>query len=222
MSFHYLLADLDLRPFRKLLSVLGMLRCAPHELPALLRRMPRRLESLCLTAENLPEPCDFDSGECVLSKTGGAFNKTGGICMSQGCAQTLQSAVWRWGVCTTFRHARHLKGSHRQCTFVAGRKPRRSTIVTSDLGMLQCRRTRPRLSGSTGALVHHLAHQVLSFSCSMPLLLVPLTLPSPCTPLPTALVRHLRGLKEVSLYGHRTHDFAQLRRAVNIVRIMVS
>ena len=42
--------------------------------------------------------------------------------------------------------------------------------------------------------------------------------PSP----PTALVRHLPGLKEVSLYGHRTHDFAQLRRAVNIVRIMVS
>lgn len=57
-------AELDLRPFRKLLSVLGMLRCAPHDLPALLRRMPRRLESLCLTAENLPEPRDFDAGEC--------------------------------------------------------------------------------------------------------------------------------------------------------------
>lgn len=73
MPFPVHLADLDLRSFRKLLSVLGMLRCAPHELPALLRRMPRRLESLCLTAENLPEPRDFDAGECVLSKTWGVM-----------------------------------------------------------------------------------------------------------------------------------------------------
>lgn len=64
---------MDLRPFRKLLSVLGMLRCAPDELPALLRRMPRRLESLCLTAENLPEPRDFDVGESASAAgVGGA------------------------------------------------------------------------------------------------------------------------------------------------------
>ncbi len=34
-------------------------------------------------------------------------------------------------------------------------------------------------------------------------------------------MRHLRGLKEVSLYGHRSHDFSRLRRSVNVVRIMV-
>ena len=38
---------------------------------------------------------------------------------------------------------------------------------------------------------------------------------------PSGLVRHLRGLKEVSLYGHRGHDFSRLRRSVKIVRIMV-
>ena len=65
-SHEPLLAELDLRPFRKLVSLLGMLRCTPEELPAVLRRMPRRLESLCLTAENLPEPRDFDAGGCGL------------------------------------------------------------------------------------------------------------------------------------------------------------
>ena len=54
-------ADLDLRPFHKLLTLLGLLRCAPDELPRVLRRLPRSLESLCLTAENLPEPRGFDA-----------------------------------------------------------------------------------------------------------------------------------------------------------------
>ena len=56
-------AELDLRPFGKLLSVLGMLRCDDDALPAVLRRMPRCLESLCITAEGSPEPRDFDAGK---------------------------------------------------------------------------------------------------------------------------------------------------------------
>ncbi|KAL4438468.1 hypothetical protein ABPG77_000116 [Micractinium sp. CCAP 211/92] len=91
-----LVPELDLRPFRKLLSVLGTLRCDAAALPAVLRRMPRSLESLCITAEGSPEPRDFDAG----------------------------------------------------------------------------------------------------------------------------LVRHLRALREVSLYGHRRHDLAGLRRGVNMVRIL--
>lgn len=56
-------AELDLRPFRKLLSVLGTLRCDAAALPAVLRRMPRSLESLCITAEGSSEPRDFDAGK---------------------------------------------------------------------------------------------------------------------------------------------------------------
>lgn len=93
-----LVPELDLRPFRKLLSVLGLLRCAADEVAGVLRRMPRGLESLCLTAEGVEEQRNFDA----------------------------------------------------------------------------------------------------------------------------ELVRHLRHLREVSLYGHRRHNFARLRRSVNMIRILVS
>ena len=44
-------------------------------------------------------------------------------------------------------------------------------------------------------------------------------------PLPAAaaeMVRHLRRLQELSLYGHRVHNLARLRRRVNMIRILVS
>lgn len=88
---------MDLRPFRKLLSVLGMLRCAPDELPALLRRMPRRLESLCLTAENLPEPRDFDVGECASAAGMGVAGRleSGGPVARACWRRACRSRLWR-------------------------------------------------------------------------------------------------------------------------------
>ena len=68
------LSELDLRPFAKLTSLLGMLRCSDVQLARVLRRLPRGLESLCLTAEvegpagpGFPPPPagpprDFDAG----------------------------------------------------------------------------------------------------------------------------------------------------------------
>jgi hypothetical protein len=55
-----LVPELDLRPFTKLLSVLGHVGTA--DVAPVLRRMPRGLESLCLTAEGAPEPRDFEAG----------------------------------------------------------------------------------------------------------------------------------------------------------------
>ncbi|PSC74706.1 major facilitator superfamily isoform A [Micractinium conductrix] len=69
-----LVPELDLRPFAKLTSLLGMLRCSDVQLARVLRRLPRGLESLCLTAEvegpagpGFPPPPagpprDFDAG----------------------------------------------------------------------------------------------------------------------------------------------------------------
>ncbi|KAL4431325.1 hypothetical protein ABPG75_006581 [Micractinium tetrahymenae] len=56
-----LVPELDLRPFGKLLSVLGMLRCDDAALATVLRRMPRSLESFCITAEGSQGPRDFNS-----------------------------------------------------------------------------------------------------------------------------------------------------------------
>ena len=43
-----------------------------------------------------------------------------------------------------------------------------------------------------------------------------------CPPFGTAeVVRHLRRLQELSLYGHRRHNLARLRRGVNMIRILV-
>jgi hypothetical protein len=59
-------AELDLRPFKKLLSVMGLLRTEHAELAPILRRMPRGLESLCLSAEGAEEAREFDAGKLHL------------------------------------------------------------------------------------------------------------------------------------------------------------
>lgn len=79
-------AELDLRPYTKLLSVLGLLRCAPGDLPRVLRRLPRSLESLCLTAESLPEPRDFDAGERELRTGVCCWGLAGSHCAAVGCS----------------------------------------------------------------------------------------------------------------------------------------
>ena len=61
-------AGLNLRPFRKLLSVMGLLRAEDAELAPILRRMPRGLESLCLSAEGAEEARGFDAGKLHLLK----------------------------------------------------------------------------------------------------------------------------------------------------------
>ena len=59
-------AELNLRPFKKLLSVMGLLRAEDAELAPILRRMPRGLESLCLSAEGAQEAREFDAGRLHL------------------------------------------------------------------------------------------------------------------------------------------------------------
>ena len=59
-------AELDLRPFTKLQSVLGIVGAVQAgELGPLLRRMPKSLESLCLTAEGSELVHDFHAGAYV-------------------------------------------------------------------------------------------------------------------------------------------------------------
>ncbi|KAI3424453.1 hypothetical protein D9Q98_010005 [Chlorella vulgaris] len=55
-----LVPGLDLRPFTKLVSLLGHVKS--DNLAPTLRRMPPGLESLCLTTEGGEEPRDFDAG----------------------------------------------------------------------------------------------------------------------------------------------------------------
>lgn len=72
-------AGLDLRPFTKLVSLLGHVKS--DNLAPTLRRMPPGLESLCLTTEGGEEPRDFDAGVCVCLCVC--------VCVFSACVQVL-------------------------------------------------------------------------------------------------------------------------------------
>jgi hypothetical protein len=79
-------------------------------------------------------------------------------------------------------------------------------------------------SDRLSACPHLHAVNVAAAPCSLPPLVLTgrrclYWLPPPAA---AEMVRHLRRLQELSLYGHRMHNLARLRRRVNMIRILVS
>jgi hypothetical protein len=102
-----LCAELDLRPFTSLLSLLGTLRS--RDLAPVLRRLPRCLESLCLTTEGSEGIWDFDAGEQAKQ-----VHKQPhvGACLEHGCLRRCQgkSCVAMTRRCAPAQRLRRLQG----------------------------------------------------------------------------------------------------------------